>query len=147
MTLRTFGALVSKAVQLENSLAAFYEEAAPTVRDEALKALLGELGRQARASARRLERVRREQVNEMLLEPIQGLDAADYPLISGAAPESSDNALLARAIEAESVVEQYCRDAAQQMPVPEARRSLSRTAEAHAERSSLLRRSAGQDAG
>ncbi len=137
--LRTFGALVTAAVQLEESLAGFYEQAARSAGEGAAKTLLAELGEKTRSLCHRLERVRREQVNEMLLEPVRGLDPGDYVIAHDVAGESAEHALFTRALEAEETIERYYRDAAEQMPVPEARRSLSRAADVHAERASRLR--------
>ena len=91
----------------------------------AAKTLLRGLGEGTRALSRRLERVRREQVNEMLLEPIPGLDPGDYVLPLETGGDNSEEALLTRALEAEETMARYYREAAEQMPVPEARRSLS----------------------
>jgi rubrerythrin len=141
--LRTFGALVTAAVQLEESLAAFYEQAAQSAREGAAKTLLGDLGEETRALSGRLERVRREQVNEMLLEPIPGLDPADYVIALDEAGEITHDALFTRALEAEATIARYYRDAAEQMPVPEAGRSLSRAADVHAGRAARLRQATG----
>lgn len=137
--LRTFGALVTGALQLEESLATYYERAAQCAGEGAAKTFLGELREETRALSRRLERVRREQVNEMLLEPIRGLDPADYALPLEVAGETTEEALFTRALEAEETIARYYRDASEQMPVPEARRSLSRTADVHTRQAARLR--------
>jgi rubrerythrin len=143
MMLRTFGALVTGALQLEESLATYYERAAQCAGEGAAKTLLNGLGEETRALSRRLERVRREQVNEMLLEPIPGLDPADYVLPLETAGDTSEEAILTRALEAEETIARYYRDAAEQMPVPEARRSLSRTADVHTRQAARLREATG----
>jgi len=73
MELNTFGALLKFALELEEAAARFYEGAANAARDEALRNALAARAESAKKNTQRLERVRREQVNEMLLESIEGL--------------------------------------------------------------------------
>ncbi len=69
MSLNTFGAILTYAIELEKKLAAYYTG-------------LGESSRAADAEKRRskLERARREYVLEITLEAIDGLDEANYAL-------------------------------------------------------------------
>jgi hypothetical protein len=67
-TLNTFGAILTFAIEMEGQIAAYYRAlGSPRVAD---------------ADKRRttLERVRRENVTEIKLEPIEGLAEADYVL-------------------------------------------------------------------
>jgi hypothetical protein len=69
MSLNTFGAILTYAIEMEMQLAAYYTAA-------------GESSRAAEADKRRtkLERARREYVLEITLEAIDGLDEANYAL-------------------------------------------------------------------
>jgi len=71
--LNKFGVILKFAVDMEERAAEFYEaaeNAAPSLKRESA-------GAQARKNVLRLQRMRRELVNEMLLEAIRGFD---YPL-------------------------------------------------------------------
>lgn len=72
MSLNTFGAILTYAIEMEKKLAEYYTG-------------LGESSRAADADKRRskLERARREYVLEITLEAIDGLDEANYALNLG----------------------------------------------------------------
>ena len=73
MELNKFGVILKFALDMEERAAEFYEaaeNAAPSPERESA-------GQEARKNVLRLQRMRRELVNEMLLEPISGFD---YPL-------------------------------------------------------------------
>ncbi|MGD0999425.1 MAG: hypothetical protein ABSA67_01890 [Candidatus Brocadiia bacterium] len=73
MELNKFGVILKFALDMEERAAEFYEaagNAAPSLERKSA-------GQEARKNIARLQRMRRELVNEMLLEPITGFD---YPL-------------------------------------------------------------------
>lgn len=107
-TLNTFGAVLSHAIAMEAQLEDWYSR-------------IGE-DAQAKAAAKRrkmLERVRRENVVEITLEPIEGLDAADYQLD------------LADAAAARRVAARFYQDAAPKINVRSAQRALERCGKQH----------------
>ncbi|MHA1967266.1 MAG: hypothetical protein ACW964_05650 [Candidatus Hodarchaeales archaeon] len=78
MSLTQFGSILTFAANLENQLAKYYEEASKEngIHSE-------EFSRRAKACIkrkRRIEKSRRENVTEITLEPIEGLNAANYQL-------------------------------------------------------------------
>jgi rubrerythrin len=78
MQLGTAGAVLSFAIKLEGQAAEFYDGVASLTEDSrAIEELLWLAEAKTKRKAR-VERSRREFVNEMLLEPIAGLDASDY---------------------------------------------------------------------
>lgn len=110
--LSTFGAIMSHAIELETKIAQYY-------RDK------GETARAAETDRRRatLERVRRENVVEIQLEPIHGLNAEDYLL--DAAIESGD-------VEAiERTAARFYADVAPKIAAREAARALEKAGKAH----------------
>ena len=112
-SLNTFGAILSHAVELESQLSAWY-------------GCLGEADKAAAADKRRkkLERVRRENVVEITLEPIEGLSADDYALdLSG---DSADAQAAAAQIAARFYV-----DVAPKINVRAAQRALERCGREH----------------
>ena len=113
-TLNTFGAVFTFAIELEARLSAFY-----TRLGEAEKAQAAEKRRV------RLERVRRENVVEITLEPIAGLDGDDYAL------DLSDGSTDGQAAAAR-IAARFYRDAAPKINVRAAQRALERCGKEHA---------------
>ncbi|MBE2270610.1 MAG: hypothetical protein IAE80_20400 [Anaerolinea sp.] len=113
MALNTFGAILAYAIDLEARLRDYYQAA-------------GENARAADADKRRqnLERVRRENVTEIKLEPIEGLDEANYALNLG---DTSADGYAA----AERIAAQFYVDVAPKINVREAQRALERCAKQH----------------
>ena len=76
--LTNFGSLVRFALELESSSAAFYRASCQLLASGSAADLLAELGDQHEGRHRLLERTRQQKLNEMVLEPITGLDGARY---------------------------------------------------------------------
>lgn len=113
-TLNTFGAILSHAVELEARLSAWY-------------ARIGDADKAQAADKRRkkLERVRRENVVEITLEPIEGLSADDYAL------DLSSDSAAAQATVAQ-VAARFYADVAPKINVRAAQRALERCGKEHA---------------
>lgn len=114
-SLNTFGAILTYAIELEDKLRAYYQAAG-----------LAEQSKAADDRRVKLERVRRENVVEITLEPIEGLDEADYVFNL-----SDTSAAGQKAIEAAAV--RFYEDVAPKINVREARRMLERCGKQHAE--------------
>jgi len=113
MDLATFGAIMSYALDLETRTVAFYEAAARGDLEQPFNSML----KNARKRATRVERMRREMVNEMILEPIAGMDGDDYffqPSLDGGEEQLLDQALILA-----NATYQFYSDAAQKIPVRE----------------------------
>ncbi|MFX1561918.1 MAG: hypothetical protein ACFFDP_01235 [Promethearchaeota archaeon] len=78
MELRTFGAALKFALDLEAIAAAFYESAMGIATSQELKGLFESLLLRGQKRIDLLLRVRRENTTEMILEPISGLDGDQY---------------------------------------------------------------------
>lgn len=79
-SLNQFGAVMKFAIDLESDLAEYYENSKLSENHQAQKE---EFSSRAKASLKRkknIERSRRENVTEITLEPIEGLQVADYQL-------------------------------------------------------------------
>ena len=114
-SLNTFGAILTHAIELESSLYDYYTA----------------IGNHDRASAsdkrrKKLERVRRENVVEITLEPIEGLDEADYALNLDDTSDAGQNAV-------ENTASQFYSDVAPKINVRQAQRALERCGQDHAE--------------
>ncbi len=114
MTLNTFGAILTFAIELENRLETYYRAAG--VDDRA---------REAEKRRAKLERVRRESVLEITLEPIDGLHDADYALNLNDPSAAGQKAV-------EKVAAQFYADVAPKINVREAQRALEKTGKEHA---------------
>jgi hypothetical protein len=114
-SLNTFGAIMSHAIALEAQFRDYYQAA-------------GSSARAAESDKRRitLERVRRENVTEIKLEPIEGLREADYAM------DLSDTSASGQAA-AEAAAARFYADVAPKINVREARRALERCGRQHAE--------------
>jgi hypothetical protein len=117
-SLNTFGAIMTHAIELETRLRDAYTQA-------------GEAARAAESEKRRvtLERVRRENVTEIKLEPIEGLDEANYALDLAAPSSASMKAAAATAA-------RFYAEVAPKINVREAQRALERCGKQHAEAAS-----------
>lgn len=114
-TLNAFGAILTFAIGMETRLRDFYTAA-------------GDAARAADADKRRvnLERVRRENVTEIKLEPIEGLHEADYTLDLADTSSAGQRA-------AEATAARFYTDVAPKINVREAQRALERCARQHGE--------------
>jgi len=127
LSLVTFGAILSHALELERDAARFYESIAGTSQDSLAAAL-------AAASARRierLERLRREGVSEMILEAIHGFEEDDYPLMGEAG--TGERPWKALAAESEGTRRRFYAAAAAKMPIREVSRQFERLAKENAQ--------------
>ncbi len=129
MELTTFGAMLRFAIELEAGLQSLYARWQQSQIDPRLAAALAEASSQARRNLLSLERIRREQVNEMLLESVEGIESSDYTLEEADRPASG-----AALQEAEALAERFYRNAGRTISIPEVARSLHRLAELHARR-------------
>jgi hypothetical protein len=115
MALNSFGAILTYAINLETRLRDYYQA-------------VGDSSRAADADKRRanMERVRRENVTEIKLEPIQGLDEANYTLNLDDTSPAGQQAV-------ERIAARYYTDVAPHINVREAQRALERAARQHSE--------------
>ncbi len=93
MEITTFGAVVKFALDLEAKASSFYESASGVATDPGLGKLLESLFHRGQKRIKTLLRVRRENVTEMILEPIAGLDSEVHNLVS-AIPEGADDRIV-----------------------------------------------------
>ncbi|MHA1481191.1 MAG: hypothetical protein ACTSQZ_07200 [Candidatus Thorarchaeota archaeon] len=94
LDLGTFGAVMKFAMELESIAAEFYKFASSKASDADLVNLLEKLVNRSTKRNKILERVRRENVTEMILEPITGLDSDSYNLKTNIPENPDDKSLL-----------------------------------------------------
>ena len=87
--LGTFGAICTFGAALEGNVALFLEEAAVTSNAPVISEVLNVVAQVHRKRQRQLERIRRENVTEMILEPISGLYEEEWQLDRGGTADKS----------------------------------------------------------
>jgi rubrerythrin len=126
MKLGTFGAVMGYAAQLIQQSAGFYETALHAVQNPELAALLQSLADDANKDLAALEQARRENVTEMILEPITGLRREEYEV--DVPRPASDAEIVQAAKRLEERDERFFRDASAKVPLPEVARLFRRMA-------------------
>lgn len=86
--LTNFGSLIRYAMVLETATAAFYTEAARLLASGRPAEVARQLAGEHESRRRLLERTRQQKLNEMVLEPITGLDGARYAFDASVASRS-----------------------------------------------------------
>lgn len=113
-SLNQFGAILTFAIELENQLADYYQ----TIGNE-------ERSKAATKRKSKLERVRRENVLEITLEAIDGLDEVNYVMNLDDTSEAGQSAV-------ETIAIQFYSDVAPKINVRQAQRALERCGKEHA---------------
>jgi len=128
--LATFGAVLGFAITFEQQLGTFCR----TLQGSASGELSGRLAQAIEAAQKReklLERVRRENVAEMILEPISGFRSEDYTLGDVPGAGASPEALAGAWHRAEQTAVSFYTLGAQKLPIPEVKRIFERLAKEH----------------
>ncbi len=112
-SLNTFGAVLSHAIEMEARLSAWYSGIGEATKAEA-----------AEKRRKKLERARRENIVEITLEPIEGLDASNYLC------DLSDGSAAGQAAVAQ-VAARFYADVAPKINVRAAQRALERCGKEH----------------
>jgi hypothetical protein len=128
MELSAFGAIMEFALKRENEFKDIVEDALGREGLDPLKELLDGISRDARKNLKTLERTRRENINEMVIAPISGLEGDDYVFeaMSIDGMSAAEFARYAGEILERSI--SFFRDAADKVPIEEARRAFQRLA-------------------
>jgi rubrerythrin len=138
--LTTFGAVVKFALGIEAEVSSFYESAIGVATDPDFRKLLERLFHRGQKRIKTLMRVRRENVTEMILEPIAGLDSEVHkPVI--AIPEGADDGIVREAATAlETKLHEFYMHAAAKIDfLSEAAYALELLADANSEAAQSLR--------
>lgn len=112
MDLGTFGAIMKFALEVEHEVTSFYESASEYVKDKNLSGLFSNLSIRGQKRVKTLERVRRENVTEMILEPIIGLNSDTYILDTTIPEDSNDKTVQKIAVDIEKNLNEFYNQAA-----------------------------------
>jgi hypothetical protein len=113
--LGTFGAVMKFAMDLELASKSFYGELHGKASEASLKSLFEKALARCPVRISTLERVRRENVTEMILEPIRGLDSESFPTEISVPPSADDTSLREAAVQWEMMRKQFFETAAQKI--------------------------------
>lgn len=136
MQLGTFGAVFEAAIRLEESLARRYEAQAGA-QAGAAQQVYRDLAEDGVRRLKLLERLRRETVTEMILEPIQGLSlGADLAALAEIAPSTPLSP--ADALRLEQSAGAFYEAAADRIGLAEAARALRKLGQGSARRAAQV---------
>lgn len=128
MELTTFGAVMGFATEIVGGSLGIYKAAAQKAESPALRDLLEALVREQGKNLSLMEQARRENVTEMILEPIAGLYREDFPCEAVLADGADDAEMKRLAVVLEKREEKFFREAAAKVPLPEVARLFKRVA-------------------
>ncbi|MBN1381005.1 MAG: hypothetical protein JXA41_04970 [Deltaproteobacteria bacterium] len=129
MALGTFGAIMGFAVQMLQQTETFYKTMVQKARDPVLREAFQVLSDEDGKNRSLMERARRENVTEMILEPIAGLDQSDYEIEIKAIDQSNDADLLETALILEERAYKFFSEVSGKVPLPEVKRIFRKAAQ------------------
>ena len=135
MPLINFGSILSFAEEMEKQDLAFYSDAATNEKCDIYSGLFSQFAKEAKANISNIQRLRRENVTEMILEDIEGFTRAPYCVECGLAGEMDVAAALetARMLEDRSI--RYYEAAAEKLKaLSEVSRALKLMGKKHSQR-------------
>ena len=122
MALTTFGAIMGFAAEITGQTGEIYKALVHKAKDLVLKEVLQALSAEEGKSHSLMEKTRRENVTEMILEPVTGLHREDYEIDLKIPDRTDDVDLLKVAIVLEEREKRFFRDASSRVPLPEVAR-------------------------
>jgi hypothetical protein len=129
MTLTTFGAIMSFALERVGYSVNIYKSMVQKAKDSVLKETLQLLLDEEIRNYALMEQTRRENVTEMILEPITGLQQEDYRIEVTLSDQPKDVDLLKVAIVLEEKEQNFFNDSSAKVPLPEVARTFRRIAQ------------------
>jgi len=135
MPLTNFGAILNFAEKVEQTDMEFYRKASSTVAAEPYRLLFDMFVREGKKHISLIQRTRRENVTEMILEPIRDFVRDGYQLRVENADGLDGTAILTAAVALENRAIRYYGDAAEKIrALPEVSRALKTLAKKRTKR-------------
>jgi len=129
MSLSTFGAIMGFAAEMVEQTEGVYKAMVEKVKNTALKDTLQSLLSEAQKNYSLMEQTRRENVTEMILEPIEGFKKEDYKFGISPVDSMDDTDLLKSALFLEEKAKKFFQDASVKIPLPEVSRIFRKIAQ------------------
>jgi hypothetical protein len=122
MALSTFGAIMGFAAEMVGKTSVVYEAMIEKAKDRELKEVLQQLAAEEGKTRALMERTRREQVTEMILEPIAGLYKKEYEVDVTHMEQKDDTDLLRISLLLQTQEKRFFEDASAKVSLPEVAR-------------------------
>ncbi len=129
MSLTTFGAIMGFAAEITGQTGEIYKTLAQKAKGPTLREVLQLLSVEGGKNHSLMERTRRENVTEMILEPITGLRQEDYGIDLKLADRMEDADLLRAALILEERERKFFNDVSAKVPLPEVARIFRKMAQ------------------
>ena len=129
MALSTFGAIMGFAAEITGQTGEICKTLAKKAKDLTLREVLQVLSAEEGKSHSLMEKTRRENVTEMILEPITGLHQEDYEIDLKVADQMEDADLLKTVLVFEEREKKFFNDVSSQIPLPEVGRIFRKMAQ------------------
>jgi hypothetical protein len=129
MSLGTFGAVLGFAAEMVGRSLNFYRAAVQKVEDSVVKEALEKLMSEGGKILALMEKTRRENVTEMILEPVTGLAREEYEMETAISGREKEADFLKAALGIEKMEEKFFRDASARMPFAEVARIFRKIAQ------------------
>ncbi len=139
MALSTFGAIMGFASEMIGSSLDIYKIAIGKAIDPNLKETLQALLKEEEKNYSLMEQTRRENVTEMILEPITGLRQEDYEMDVKLPDHTKDVDLLKVALALEEKEKKFFIDSSAKVPLPEVARIFRKVVKKKEENLSKLK--------
>lgn len=144
MELGTLGAILRFALELEEKTLGFYQEATRQVGQPQLQELFREYARRGRRRRELLQRTRREDTAEMILEPITGFFSEDYEPDCDLPSGAGSAKVLEKALALEKKTARFYEVAASKVGIIEVTRAFRKLGRENAERINQIGKSTNQ---
>jgi len=129
MSLTTFGAIMGFAAEITGQTGQIYKTLAKKAKDPTLREVLQVLSAEGEKSHSLMGKTRRENVTEMILEPITGLHQEDYGIDLKVVDPMEDADLLRAALILEEREKKFFSDVSIKVPLPEVARIFRKMAQ------------------
>jgi rubrerythrin len=129
MSLTTFGAVMGFAEKMTGRTQETYRTAAQKVKDPVFKEILQTLSADEAKNHSLMEKTRRENVTEMILEHVTGLQEEDYSIEPNVPGHAGDEEWLKIVLDLEMEEQKFFQDAASKISLPEVGRIFRKIAQ------------------
>jgi hypothetical protein len=129
MSLTTFGAIMGFAAAIVGKSADLYALAIEKAQEPVLKETLQLLLAEEKKNHALMEQARRENVTEMILEPVSGLRREDYEIDRSLSVDARDGDFLKMAFMLEEKEEKFFHEASGKISLPEVARIFRKIAQ------------------
>jgi hypothetical protein len=129
MGLTTFGAIMGFAAEMAGKTEEIYKAMVQKAKDSTFRETLQVLSEEEGKNHSLMIKTRRENVTEMILEPVTGLQQEDYEIDLKVPEVTEDAGLLKAALMLEERQKKFFRDASSKVPLPEVARIFRKVAQ------------------